>query len=248
MSEIIGEYRINLLTLLMNEVSDISTETQYYDPKDADHEIESLRGRAQNINENFYFREFFDVDNSPEINITRSTIDQLIKKNTLGFVDNIVFEDGYIKFLSDPNSKYLDRLVTEITHVELRYISTVSFLKYAMKNNLDNKFTPVDLTNKNLGKKAFLKEFKNYIKIVPSTLDHTDFVQLLLTIQDILLEENMLKNMTHWDLYAFTKYYLSFDIDETLDCPYIKVYTRNEAEAAQLSLSLMNKDCVELLN
>jgi hypothetical protein len=248
MSEIIDEYRLNLLTLLMNDDCVVATETQYYDPNATDRETENLRERVQTVNENFYFREFFDGDNSPEINVTRSVIKQLINKNTLGFVDNIAFDNSGIKFLSDPNSKYLDRLISEVLHVELCYISTVSFLKYVMKNNLDNKFTPVDLTDKNLGKKTFLKEFKNYIKIVPTTLNHRDFLKLLLTIQDILLEENVLKNMSHWDLYAFSKYYLSFDIDENLDCPYIKVYTRDEAEAAHLSLSLMNKDFVDLID
>lgn len=248
MSEIISEYRINLLTLLMNGIWANGTETQYYNPKATDHETENLLELAQNINQNFYFREYFDADNSPEINITRSTIKQLIKKNTLGFVDNILFEDGCIKFLSDPNSKYLDKLISEITHIELCYIGTVSFLKYVMKSNLDNKFTPVDLADKNLGKKAFLEEFTHYIKIVPTTLDHSDFLQLMLAIQNILLEDNIVKSMSHWDLHVFNKYYLSFDIDETLDCPYIKVYTRNEAEAAQLSLVLMNKDFLKLLD
>jgi hypothetical protein len=150
--------------------------------------------------------------------------------------------------LNDSNLNYFAELLGHVSDLENRYLDIIDFLKYTKNSNSESKFIPFDLPNMQLGKKKFFNEFKNFIKIVPKTKSPGDYVTLNFKIKEVLLEDSDVKSMSHWDLYSFHKFFLSFTVDEeNLDLPYIKLYTRDKAEAAHLSFSLMDKDYVEIL-
>jgi len=235
----IPENRINILSLISNSVPNIDNNNT--DPR-------ILQNINEEINSNYYFRDFLETDSSPEINLTKIIIDKFVQNEKEGFYNNIITEDGQLRFISDPVMNYFAELLENVHDLEDRYTDIINFLKCSKNLNLESKFTPFDLPDLKLGKRKFFKEFNNFVKIAPKTNFPSDYIKLNMLIRDILLEDSYVKLMSHWDLHIFNKFYLSFAVDdENLDSPYIKVYTRDKSEAAQLSFNLMDKDYVEII-
>ena len=240
----IPENSINILTLLSTNSWGMNTSALYYNPSNEIPDEKIIKSMGSN----FYFKNFFEAGNSPDINLTFAAINKFLKNKEAGFVDNLIIEDGMYRFMSDPNLKHFGTLMGEVSLIEDRYLCVINFLKFMMQENSNNPFTPYDLPYMNLGIKNFFKEFTHFIKIIPKSRYTTDYKDLGLKIKEILLEDSKVKSMSHWDLYTFQKYYLSFSINEDfLDVPYIKLYTRDAAEAASLSFNLMDKEYVEII-
>lgn len=244
----LSEVKIDIITMLLSDDAFHGTRyhgpSQYDDPDHAQFHYE----RINDISSNPYFIEFFESELSPEIKIDEAVIDRFIQEKREGFYCNLVKEDGKFKIISDNNYTYTNQFYSETVSIQEKYFNIIEFLKYVHNTNYNNNFTPLDIKTYKLGRKSFLKEFKNFIKIVPTSNNVNDFMTLRNNITDIILEEGKLKSMTHWDLHAFNKFFLSFVVEEeNIDKPYVKLYTRDSAEAAQMAMNLMDKSYVEIV-
>lgn len=248
------DFKLDIISMLLtNDLSVSGTnchQTMYHTPPftvDPDY-TNFHQNRMDIIKSNPYFIEFFESQMSPEIKIDEALVDRLIKEKTPGFYCNVVKEGAYFKLISDNSFEYSNKFYTAGIAIQEKYYNIIEFLKYVHNVNVNNNFTPIDLNEFKLGRKNFLKEFRNFIKIVPTSGNASDFMSLHKKITDIILEEAKVKTMTHWDLYSFNKFFISFVVEEeNIDRPYIKLYTRDSAEAAQLTLNLMDKGYVEIL-
>jgi hypothetical protein len=249
------EIKIDIISMLIADNSmpgsgGFHLGTLYNSPEALDTISESFdyKQRCEVIKSNSYFTEFFESELSPEIKIDEAVMDRFIKEKSDGFYCNVVKEDGKFKIISDNSYNNTNKFYYSTGLIQEKYINIIEFLKYVHKTYSNNNFVPIDLNEYKLGRKGFLKEFKNFIKIIPTTNNVNDFITLEGKIRDILLEEGKLKSMTHWDLHAFNKFFLSFVVEEdNLDKPYVKLYTRDSAEAAQMAMNLMDKGYVEIL-